>query len=544
MYPYVRQFIICTRPFTLSVRSERLLLGAVALFAVLYVFRTFTYAVDFQDEGVAGMSAWRIAQGQVPHRDFFEIVPPLSFLPAALAMKLFGPSVLLLRLNAVVLALLLFHATDLLLRQLKAGRLSRALALAYLLPFGVSFWPYPSHHWYATVLQAYSLAFAIRGLESSRSGLFGAAAGLLAGLSAYALQDRGAYFLIATAILIIPTVSRGQAKREMVYGWLAGVLSAVIGGGMPLLALVPAGELWSQLVAFPATQYHSLPGHLLGMGGGIQGIFDLWRDGVTSKARIFYCSLTMNVLILYALPFVSAASLIWAWWKGWGEASKRKLLAAGLAALIGTAAHRWSLTSIAQVGPVPLVILVWCTQLLEEKECKAVLRVVRVVAGLFFFSLITFAVILFHLSSPRYGVPVVAPAGTLRSLAPPDAACYQEAIDAVVRFVPEGEAMFVRGFVPNLSFLSLHPNPTRYNFFIHPHYHSDSQAREVVATLERKGVRFVFSSRIQWGPSLLDTYLKKRFVQLWGNRYFVLLGKRSDPPGSSEEAPRGKQSIR
>ncbi len=50
---------------------------------------------ELGDGGVEAMGAWRISQGEIPHKDYVEITPPLSTLVIALSFKVFGPTVLL-----------------------------------------------------------------------------------------------------------------------------------------------------------------------------------------------------------------------------------------------------------------------------------------------------------------------------------------------------------------------------------------------------------------------------------------------------------------
>jgi hypothetical protein len=78
---------------------RRMVVTSVLLFLVSFMVLFLgmrRYPLPY-DEGVVLTAAMRIAAGQVPHRDFYEIYGPADFyLPAAL-FKLFGPSLLVVR---------------------------------------------------------------------------------------------------------------------------------------------------------------------------------------------------------------------------------------------------------------------------------------------------------------------------------------------------------------------------------------------------------------------------------------------------------------
>src|SRR5579864_2977543 len=72
--------------------------------ALLIGLATFVYLVPFYrfitlnaDEGVVLQGAQRILDGQIPYRDFFSFLPPLSFYWTALLLKVFWDSILVPR---------------------------------------------------------------------------------------------------------------------------------------------------------------------------------------------------------------------------------------------------------------------------------------------------------------------------------------------------------------------------------------------------------------------------------------------------------------
>lgn len=109
------------------------------------------------DEGVLAMDAWRITQGQVPQRDFFEIIPPMAAYVQAGVFYILGPSVFSLRLLGALYGVVLLGLVWLCGRRYLKKLLFLSLPLALLIPFGVGVWPFASHHWLADIFLLASL---------------------------------------------------------------------------------------------------------------------------------------------------------------------------------------------------------------------------------------------------------------------------------------------------------------------------------------------------------------------------------------------------
>jgi hypothetical protein len=63
--------------------------------------------IDWCDEGLLAYGAVRAAQGEIPHRDFVSLQPPLSFYTTAGVFKLYGTSLASLRIFGLSIFLLL-----------------------------------------------------------------------------------------------------------------------------------------------------------------------------------------------------------------------------------------------------------------------------------------------------------------------------------------------------------------------------------------------------------------------------------------------------
>src|SRR5262245_12292979 len=76
-------------------------------FAIAIAYPRWRAWVDWRDEGLLAYGAVRVMNGEIPHRDFVSLQPPLSYYTAAIVFKLFGTSLLSLRVFGLSIFLLL-----------------------------------------------------------------------------------------------------------------------------------------------------------------------------------------------------------------------------------------------------------------------------------------------------------------------------------------------------------------------------------------------------------------------------------------------------
>jgi len=125
-------------------------LHGVALVTLVICAQFWLYVHWLGDEGVFLHAAARILRGEVLYRDFFEFLPPGSFLAVAAWMKLFGGGFASMRALAicviVVIAILIYAAA-----RLSSGHrpLAAILAVAWVV-FSQGLWTVISHHWFTT----------------------------------------------------------------------------------------------------------------------------------------------------------------------------------------------------------------------------------------------------------------------------------------------------------------------------------------------------------------------------------------------------------
>ena len=139
----------------------------------------------------------RIVAGQLPYRDYFQIVPPGTELTYALVVKLFGlhtwtPHLMM----AVLAAIATFLLTLISARVLRgpAVVLPGLFLAAFLLPYALD----ATHHWFSTVAALAALLVLLGGATIPRI----AAAGALCGLTACFTQNKGAAVLVAFVIYL------------------------------------------------------------------------------------------------------------------------------------------------------------------------------------------------------------------------------------------------------------------------------------------------------------------------------------------------------
>src|SRR5437763_4253125 len=87
--------------------SDLICPAILLLIAIAIAYPRWRAGVDWRDEGLLAYGAERVVHGEIPHRDFVSLQPPLSFYPAATAFKLGGTSLATLRGFGLTIFLLL-----------------------------------------------------------------------------------------------------------------------------------------------------------------------------------------------------------------------------------------------------------------------------------------------------------------------------------------------------------------------------------------------------------------------------------------------------
>lgn len=500
----------------------------VSLLAVLFLVAHFNLKPVLGDEGVLAMDGWRIARGEVPHRDFFQFIPPLAGFIQAGAIRLLGPTVLAVRLLGLLCGILLIAAAASAGCAILRTPLARATALSVIVPFGVGVWPFASHHWWVDIFLLLGLVALMRAAESPDPLRPACVAGLLLGCAVLTMQDQGGYALAGTLAGALPLFPRGARTRAL-GGLVVGFFSCAGPSLAFLLGKVGPARLWEEWVLFPLSGYHGTEGNRVGFAEGFSQILGHWDPVALRVAPVYTTLVALDSMVVYALPLLAGLGLFFAWKKGWSSRAHLALLTVFGAAFLGAAFHRWSLMNLIWAAPLLAAVaaLPLDRGLLSASPTRRRLSAAACAALLLTFC--GFGILrIWAARSPRTHAVVTA-AGSYRVFNPHEARDLQDFCDAVLLRVPPGEAAFCIGFNPLLSFLTGHPNPTRFNFLIPPRYNSPTQVRDWAHAIEEGHVAWGFGPNAP--PDLsdpADVFVRTRFRPAWFNRSFVLW-RRIDP---------------
>lgn len=217
--------------------TAALLAGA----AFAWFCATLPRTLDLRDEGYLYDTIARVAQGEVPHRDFASLYGPAVFALNALLFRLFGPEILPVRFSLAAL-----RAAQVALAFLVARRLAPRPVALLAAGLAIAFWgrvtwnlnsPYAAS--YTIPLGLLALALLLRGLATDSRAAF-LAAGLAAGASILFKQSLGCMLTWALGLAILaagllreapPEERRGRGKAALLALW--GALGA--SGVLPFL---------------------------------------------------------------------------------------------------------------------------------------------------------------------------------------------------------------------------------------------------------------------------------------------------------------------
>jgi hypothetical protein len=290
-------------PFlTKSRKSYLVVLAVVWLISSVYMATHVKRIWMPHDEGTLGLSAERVLQGQLPHRDFDDYTGGLTFLHA-LAFRVWGinsgsmRNVLLIFFVAWVPAV--FYVAARFSPPVSAGVVT-LVALAWSVPN----YPAPMPSWYTLFFATWGVAALLRYLESgSRWWIF--AAGLCGGFSMLA-KVTGAYYVAGVLLFLVfheqclaqDSVSeRGDKKARA--GVYSGLIACGLGifvillyrmihklpdGGWIFFFVVPPAMLAGFLVA---REFAGVPGPLAKRIGNLMGMGLPFLSGVAIPGAIF-----------------------------------------------------------------------------------------------------------------------------------------------------------------------------------------------------------------------------------------------------------------
>jgi hypothetical protein len=480
------------------------------------------------DEGTFLTGAVRVAEGQIPFRDFFEAPGPGSFYWLALFFKLFGTSFLTARislaLTTVCTALLMYFLT----RRL-TNRYSVMPAIFFLATSFGPVWPAVSHHHDSDLFALLSFTALLYWIETRRWFLL-LIAGVLAGLTTCFTQPKGIYLFVSFLVLLL---FLGEKKKLLSsIGWLtAGYLAVAItvialywrAGALP--DLIYANVIW------PLTQYSAVnkvpyAHEILALYGAswVHALSPVISSPVAFAIASF---LMIPFLLVAALPLIAALAVL----RYKKLAFNRSTLPYWLAgtALWLSEIHRTDITHLVSGSPL-LIILVFYLLGLERHRFN------KQFAQLICFA--TFGLAAFNLLIVLSAKRVETASGAVYLFGP----------DPVMEFlnthVQPGEEIFAYPYSPVYYFLSGTRNPTRYSILMYG-INTDSQFRDAVKSLENKKVRYIIwdrefndmGARIGWPMysvppkerQIMEPYLAAHYKLLKRVKQYDIVERKPEP---------------
>jgi len=513
--------------------TDRRLVALLFAGAALISGITILQGIQPNDEGLMLQAAARIADGQVPYRDFWWFYPPGQPYLLAFLWKLFGPSLLTWRILRVlsdaavaVLAWALARRGGASQRVAIGVWLAAALAMAY--PSG----PHPFPPTLAMCLGALLLM-------EKRPVL----AGGLAGLAALWRIEFAAYLGVGVLLAYAtkPVRRRDQAEAAALFAGTAMAVAAVLYA--PVVIKAGLGDAFDLLIRYPVqdfARYQSLP-------------FPVSYDGALNTSSIGgFFSDSAESLLLYYLPLVLMIGLAGAvaalalrfsrerWWQ---------VATGGFS--IGMAHYLVTRPDAFHTAPLAVMVAVlasWALAARAQPARGGVVSVAAVAAACLAVGYVAVEGLdrrWLELRADRaeLRLPVADGVRVAKSQRDP----LEQTVHWVQDHTGPGEPIYVAtkradlvtAGAPLLYVLADRPNPTRYDIAAPGVVTSAPVQQEIVDDLDRYGVRTV----IRWtapesaahepnragrssGVTLLDDYLARMYRRAARYGDYVLLQRR------------------
>jgi hypothetical protein len=349
---------VCTR---LEAESPSIRAFWLLLVLVVSVLLTapFMITVRWWDEGIFLLGAEHLLHGDRLYADFFEFLPPGSFLITAGWLAMVGTSLWSVRCLAILVivgvACLIYLTCRLVLKNAAASAL---FALAWLVCslFQEGWLVQISHHWFTTLFSMISARAAIARTEGEQPLLRGPlVAGLAAGAAAMVTQTQGvaAAFAAATAYV---NVRRYRAEMAI---FVLGCAIVPVGLLGYLLAHGTLMDAYQDVIVFPAKHYLT-----------VGRVRYAWPDGV--RANIVLAGLFPLAALL------TIATLVATWRTCCRDRQFYVCIAFGLAGWVGIA-PRPDFWRIIWSAPLVCPLIAYCARSLM-RTWRPIYRYMAVIA--------------------------------------------------------------------------------------------------------------------------------------------------------------------
>jgi hypothetical protein len=484
------------------------------LCASLYLLPFVLILLQGTDEGTLIYGAVRIVHGQILGRDFFEVVGPGTFYWLALFFKLFGVTIMGVRvclfLTSLGTALLMYFLS----RKLCKKHQMLPCAILAGTYFGM-LWPAISHHVDSNFFALASVASIVAWQDTHRKILL-IAAGILAGATTCFLQPKGILLLLSLSLWLWIQYQRRCAHRSAL-GLVVGSYFGVM--GIVFVYFWSRGALWDLVyanVVWPWGHYGAV--NVVPYAQGI--VRNYWNPWVMAKDGLHWTVVMASVLIT---PFLFVAALpglllILAGRLKWNFLRPE----VALYWLCGSALwlsefHRKDIFHLVFGSPLLIILCIHLLSERREKIADLALQVLSITAG---------SLACFNLFLVLTAHPVPTRVGSV--------ALFKN--DPVLTFLDDhvapGEEIFAYPYCPMYYFLSATTNPTRFSILL-SNYNTAAQIEEVIQVLEQRRVRYVVwdatfetngtksffpgSESLRSGDIMVEPYLESHYRVVWAD---------------------------
>ena len=486
--------------------------------------RILAHELSFGDEGLVAQSAFRIAQGQIPFKDFFTALVPGSYYFYALLFKLFEPSFLVLRLGVMLVSLLLLLSVWLVLVRFRIVSFLPYLATAaFLAFFGGPAWFIASHHWLSALFCVFSLALLLPATDSAAPSTGSAlAAGIASAMATATLQHRGALWIIAVLVTLalLPT----EQRRRTCLAYIGGVMLLAIPAAGYFLYHAGYDVIFYDLITFPLNQYGNMAGHRGSSFKNLSGLLDnvvsayTFRHQPLGLLRVTTWSLGVaGLIVIYLLPLAGCLML----WKLIKTAPYSRYQTGCLTAFFISSymatLHRLSDTTLIFAASSAIIIAAITAETLQPT--RSFIRNIQLTWTLFFITIACCYALLTALS-PK--ISIATPAGSIQVLYSGEA----ETMGGIAAFssqnIQPSTTFFCYPYSPIFYFLFRGVNPTPFDTLTWP-MHTAAQMKQSQELLQKSRCRWLIMDTEVHDNAGFELFLHDNYVTRRKFKYATIM---------------------
>lgn len=455
-------------------------LGLAGLVVLSLTWRTMGVQ---SDESMNIYGALRILEGERIYRDFWVYHTPGIFFLTAAIFKMFGESLLAVRMVLILAASATASGMYLLARKFMS-RAPAILAPALFIMIGVNFWPIGGYHWYSTFILVFCVLSVARFLEdrSRMKSLF--AGGFLAALTFLFQQPKGGYllFLVFPFLLVDELMQERDTPRLQRLIRTGGLFAA--GAATPIF-LAAAYFALSGTLGDAVSATIGYPIRLLSETGGEKGYGEFYGylthrtlSQIAGMSPLpgngAWAAAVASALINYVAPLsIVATAGVWLVRRLKGKETNAIAALCSVAALAayGSALQRPDFFHLLTIAPTCYLTLSYVIHCISSKAGGGKLFAVGRAAGLALACVIALSYARVVVGDIAYAsrleaVPLGSPLGfTVVPKGRADAA-FGDPLIRVIDYIQlntgEGDSVFATSYSPFIYYLSERRNPTPY----------------------------------------------------------------------------------